>query len=78
MEKTHKSNIFLSWRISFFFSIRPDFHLCSQLKVLIENALVSLTPANHESSPVPVEMKINIPSLWSWHSSTKTRPHIRI
>lgn len=61
-----------------FLSTRPAFHLCSQLQVLIENALVSLTPANHESLPIPAEMKINILSLWGWHSSTKTRLHISI
>lgn len=38
-------------------------------------ALVSLTPANHKSFPIPAEMKINILSLWGWHSSTKTRPY---
>lgn len=38
-------------------------------------ALVSLTPANHESFPIPAEMKINILSLWGWHSSTETRPY---
>jgi hypothetical protein len=46
--------------------------------VLIENALVCLTPANHESLPIPTEMKINILSLWGWHSPTKTRTHIWI
>lgn len=61
-----------------FLSMRPAFHLCSQLQVSIENALVSLPPANHESFPIPAEMRINILSLWAWHSSTKTGPHIWI
>lgn len=76
-EKTHKSDIFFSLE-NIFLSTRPAFHLGSQLQVLMENALVSLTPANYESFPIPAEMKINILSLWCWHSSTKARPHIWI
>lgn len=44
------------------------FHLCSQLQVLIENALVSL---NSYKPPSPGEMKINILSLWHWHHLQK-------
>lgn len=79
---TKESKSLQKWHFSsldnIFLSTRPAFHLCSQHQVLIENALVSLTPANHESFPIPAEMKINILSLWGWHSSTKSRPHISI
>ena len=63
-----KENPYKRKPLTFFFSrgcpsTRPAFHLCSQLQVLIENTLVSLTPANHESFPIPAEMRINILSL---------------
>lgn len=68
-------------KVTFFFLentvlfVRPDFHLHSQLQVLIEKALVCPTPACCESLPLPTEKGINIPCRRS-PSPTKIKPCI--
>lgn len=66
--KTHKNDFFFFPGEYLSFYETWLFHLCSQLQVLIENALVSL---NSYKPPSPGEMKINILSLWHWHHLQK-------
>lgn len=51
-------------------SVRPDFHLHSQLQVLIEKASACPTPACHESLLLPTGKRINIPCWWGCLSFT--------